>query len=65
MSNFYLDFIEDHNGDLVDINYYHRECAPYNIIMQGGWPCPSWPDYDVYCANSECQELIHKGDTDE
>lgn len=59
MSNFYLDFIEDSGGDLVDIDYFHRFCAPPELVAKGGWPCPDWPDYDVYCTG--CSGLIHKG----
>lgn len=60
MSNYYLDMIDDADGNLVDIIYYHRYCAPPEVFNKGGWPCPSWPDYDVYCG--ECSELIHEGD---
>ena len=57
--NYYLDMIEDSNGDLVDIDYYHNFCAPPEVKEKGGWPAPDWPDYDVYCAG--CGELIHEG----
>ena len=57
--NYYLDMIEDSNGDLVDIDYYHNFCAPPEVKEKGGWPAPEWPDYDVYCAG--CGELIHEG----
>ena len=48
MSNVYLDLIEDANGDLVDIAYYHRGCQPAGLK---DWPCPEAIDYPVYCAN--------------
>jgi hypothetical protein len=58
-SNYYLDMIEDSNGDLVDIEYYHRFCAPQELKDKGEWPAPEFPDYDVYCAG--CGELINEG----
>lgn len=58
MSNYYLDLIEDPNGDLVDIAYYHHFCAPAELKAKGGWPCPEWPDYSVYCEG--CKEVIHE-----
>ncbi len=57
MSNYYLDMIEDSNGDLVDIDYYHRSCASEELKNKGSWPCPEWPDYNVYCAG--CKEIIY------
>ena len=59
MSNYYLDFHEDTAGNLVDIDYYHRPCAPAELVAKGGWPCPEWPDYSVYCAG--CGEMVHEG----
>lgn len=58
MSNYYLDLIEDAEGTLIEVDYYHRGCAPEAVKARGGWPAPSWPDHDVYCAG--CEVLIHK-----
>lgn len=62
MSNYYLQYHQDFNGDLVDVTYFHRFCAPESLKALGDCPCPEWPDYDVYCE--ECKELIHKGVND-
>lgn len=59
MSNYYLDYIEDNDGNLVDIDYYHRFCASPELKAKGDCPCPEFPaDYDVYCNG--CKELIHR-----
>lgn len=63
MSNFYLDFIEDANGDLVDVEYYHRYCASLELKAKGGWPSPEWPDYVVSCAG--CGDVIHDPSDDD
>lgn len=58
MSNYRLEFIEDSCGNLVDVLYFHRFCAP----GLPDYPCPEWPDYSVYCE--KCRELIHEGTED-
>lgn len=50
MSNVHIQHIEDGNGDLVDILYYHHYCAPANVPS---WPAPEALDYPVYCAACE------------
>ena len=57
MSNYYLEYIEDADGDLVDITYWHRHCASSELRAKGDHPCPEWPDYTVACHG--CNEIIH------
>jgi len=60
VSNYYLEMIEDGDGNLEDINYYHRFCAPGYVLDMGGWPCIDWPDYSESIICSGCEELIHR-----
>jgi len=55
MSNVHIEFIEDTNGDVEDILYYHHSCAPEDVK---GWPCPEAVDSPVYCAR--CRRRIHE-----
>lgn len=50
-----LRFVEDENGDAVDIIYYHNFCGP--LELSDIWPCPDWPDYPVYCG--DCGGHLH------
>ena len=47
MSNVHIQFIEDKDGDVVDMLYYHHGCAPEGIL---GWPNPEALDYVAHCA---------------
>lgn len=49
MSNVYIDEVNDANGDLVDIIYYHAFCAPPGIKP---YYAPEPLDYPVYCGES-------------
>jgi hypothetical protein len=49
----HIKFIEDRNGDLIEMWYYHHACCPRTIPS---WPCPEAVDYPVYCF--ECNERI-------
>ncbi len=61
MSNYYLEFVEDSQGDLVDVLYFHRSCASDELKALGSWPCPEFsPDYSTYCAG--CDECINAVD---
>ena len=53
MSNVHIEFVEDQEGDLVDVIYYHHSCAPE---YAKGWPAPEGVDYEVYCES--CGERI-------
>lgn len=56
----YLDLVEDSQGDLVDILYYCSFfCTPEDVRSKGSWPCPDYPDYDIFCSG--CGTLMHKG----
>lgn len=55
MSNVHIEFVEDRNGDVEDILYYHHACAPANVK---GWPAPEAVDSPVYCAR--CKRRIHE-----
>jgi len=46
VSNVHVIHIEDANGDLVDIEYFHHGCAPEEAKE---WPAPEAIDYPVYC----------------
>lgn len=60
-ANVHVRHIEDANGDLVDIEYFHGYHAPADA---GAWPAHEAMDYPVYC--SECEERIDAiGLTDE
>jgi hypothetical protein len=64
----------DARGDIIDRDYYcSATCChdgrpgglndpldPGASCESGWWPCPCWPDYDVYCAS--CNELLHAGE---
>lgn len=65
MSNVHIDLIEDTNGDLVDILYWHHGCL--NLISDdserermesNGWPAPEALDYTVTCEG--CNERIYE-----
>jgi hypothetical protein len=47
MSNVHIRMVEAANGDLIDLVYYHHDCAPTGVL---GWPAPEELDYPVYCA---------------
>jgi len=53
-------FIEDSNGDLVDIKFECEEDAEFSVrgrVAALPWPCFEFsPDYATYC---ECGALIH------
>jgi len=53
MANVHIRMIEDANGDLVDLEYFHHSCAPDDVP---GWPAPEAVDYEVYCA--ECGLIV-------
>lgn len=55
MSNVHMEYIEDRDGDVVDVNYYHHSCAPMDVL---DWPCPEAVDFPIYCAN--CHRRIHE-----
>jgi hypothetical protein len=55
MSNVHIEFVEDKDGDLVDMFYYHHSCAPEEVL---GWPCPEAVDYPVYCER--CKKRIYE-----
>jgi len=55
MCNVHVEFIEDRDGDVEDILYYHHSCAP---SYAKGWPCPEALDYPVYC--DKCGERIYE-----
>lgn len=55
MSNVHIQTVEDLNGDLVDLIYYHHGCAPDDVP---GWPAPGSVDYIVHCE--ECGERIEE-----
>lgn len=57
MSNYYLDHIEDTDGNIVDITYWHRHCASSELRAKGDHPAPEWPGYTVACAG--CHTVIH------
>lgn len=50
MSNVHIKHIEDSNGDLVDLEYFHHSCSPPDVL---DWPAPEAVDYPVYCAGCE------------
>ena len=53
----YVVFIDDINGDLVEIEYYCSSiCAPED---SGAWPGGMETDYDQHCT--ECGDLIREG----
>lgn len=61
----HVQFINDDDGDLVDIFYY---CSAFCYTQDTGksadghaWPGGSETDYDVYCANENCNALLWKG----
>lgn len=55
MSVAYVEYHEDHKGDLMDISHFCERCAPDEILP---WPAYDWPEYDVYCDS--CEEMVHK-----
>lgn len=55
MSNVHIRFIEDFDGSLVDIEYYHHSCAPRDVL---GWPAPEAVDYPVFCSDPDCNMQI-------
>lgn len=64
MSNVHIREINDANGDLVDLQYFHHSHAPDDVP---GWPAPESVDYPVYCGantsgviDSGCGERIHE-----
>jgi hypothetical protein len=48
MSNVHIEMVEDRNGDLIDLIYYHHGHAPEDVL---GWPAPESVDYPVYCGD--------------
>ena len=61
----HVNFIDDTQGDLVDVQYFcSGEC--YTLVTGNdyyghGWPCGSETDYNVYCAEDSCQQLLWHG----
>ena len=59
----HADFIEDFDGDLVEVNSYCGELCYSDDTGQSAfgqaYPCGSETDYDVYCAS--CNELLWHG----
>lgn len=57
----YIDFVEDQQGDLVDIRVYcWAGCAPDDVRSRGRWPSgPPESDCCTYCA--ECSDLLAHG----
>jgi hypothetical protein len=54
MANVHIRMIEDANGNLIDVEYFHHSCAPRDVK---GWPAPESVDYPVYCA--DCGMRMH------
>ena len=53
----YIDYIEDNNGDLVDLKYYCSfVCAPEEVSIKGASPVIESTDYDIHCET--CEDLI-------
>lgn len=46
MSNVHIVEVEDSQGDLIDLEYYHHSCAP---SYSGEWPAPFSVDSPVWC----------------
>lgn len=61
----YVDMQEDESGDLVNIDYYCcAECYEVGTNKPSTgkqWPGGSETNYDVYCANLSCKELMWYG----
>ncbi len=61
----HVEFIEDHPGDLVDVNYFCSGLCYTEVTKKPyaghAWPGGSETDYDVYCANQACGELLWEG----
>jgi hypothetical protein len=55
MSNVKIEMVNDANGDLTDVRYWHRFCAPNRDEVQD-YPAPESMDYLVYC--DQCGEWI-------
>jgi hypothetical protein len=53
VSNVKIVMENDARGDLVDVHYYHRFCAPHDAQ---DYPAPDAMDYLVYCKH--CGEWI-------
>jgi len=53
MSNVHIRMVEDENGDLVDMIYFHHGCAPADAL---GWPAPERLGQVVTCG--ECDEIV-------
>ena len=55
MANVHVRMIEDAQGDLVDIEYFHHFCAVdlFDDTIKA-WPAPEAVDYPVYCSHDEC-----------
>jgi hypothetical protein len=48
MSNVHIRSVEDADGNLVDLIFYHHGCSPASVPE---WPCPEPLDYIVTCGD--------------
>lgn len=48
MSAVHIRLVDDEQGDLVDLIYFHHECSPADVL---GWPAPEPTDAPRYCGD--------------